>query len=235
MQISFIGVVAFAGVLTAFAAALFGQLSDPVAKTFHVSDQGLGEALAVTRTGALVALFAATLADRIGRRRVLLGAVLGVCLASGVSAVAPNFAVFTAAQTFARACVNAAVVVGGIAVVEEAPEGARAFAVSMLALASGAGYAFSVVLLPVADISPGAWRIAFGIAALSALLVPMIARRLEETRRFEAIAARTSQRGRVREVVDAAYGRRLALLGAIGFLSNVFSAPSAPAHEPLPP
>ncbi len=227
VQISFIAVVSFAGVLTAFAAALFGQLSDPVAKTFHVSDQGLGEALAVTRTGALVALFAATLADRIGRRRVLLGAVLGVCLASGVSAVAPNFAVFTAAQTFARACVNAAVVVGGIAVVEEAPEGARAFAVAMLALASGAGYAFSVVLLPVADISPDAWRVAFGIAALSALLVPMIARRLDETRRFEAVAARSAARGRVREVVDAAYGRRLALLGAIGFLSNVFSAPSA--------
>ena len=200
-QTNLIAAVSFAGVVTAFGAALFGQLSDPVAKTFDISDQGLGAALAVTRSGAVVALFAATFADRVGRRRVLLAAIIGVCIASGVSAVAPTFEIFTAAQTFGRACVNAAVVVGGIAVVEEAPEGARAFAVSMLALASGAGYAFSVVLLPIADIGPDAWRIAFGVAAMSVLLVPVIARRLAETSRFEALAARTRERGNIREVM----------------------------------
>jgi MFS family permease len=226
-QTNLIAVVAFAGVVTAFAAALFGQLGDPVAKSFHISNQGLGESLAVTRVGALIALFAAGLADRVGRRRILLVSVLGVCLASGLSAVAPTIEIFTVAQTLVRAFVNAAVVVGGIAVVEEAPEGARAFAVSMLALASGAGYAFSVVLLPIADIGPDAWRVAFGVAALGAFLVPVIGRRLAETRRFEQVAARTSERGRFREVVDAAYGRRLALLAGVGFLSNVFSAPSA--------
>jgi MFS family permease len=226
-QTTLIAAVSFAGVLTAFAAALFGQLGDPVAKTFHISNAGLGESLAITRGGALIALVAAGLADRVGRRRILLGSVLGVCLASGLSAVAPTFAVFTFAQTLVRACVNAAVVVGGIAVVEEAPEGARAYAVSMLALASGAGYALSVVLLPIADIGPDAWRVAFGVAALAAFLVPVIGRRLEETRRFEQIAARGRERGRVREVVDAAYGRRLALLAGVGFLANVFSAPSA--------
>jgi MFS family permease len=226
-QTNLIAVVSFAGVLTAFAAALFGQLGDPVAKTFHISNQGLGESLAITRAGALIALFAAGLADRVGRRRILLGAVLGVCLASGLSAVAPTFAIFTFAQTLVRACVNAAVVVGGIAVVEEAPEGARAFAVSMLALASGAGYAFSVILLPIADVGPDAWRVAFGIAALGAFLVPVIGRRLTETRRFTRVAERTSERGRFREIFDASYGRRLALLAGVGFLSNVFSAPSA--------
>jgi MFS family permease len=226
-QTNLIAVVAFAGVVTAFAAALFGQLGDPVAKTFDISNQGLGESLAVTRAGALIALLAAGLADRVGRRRILLASVLGVCLASGLSAVAPTIEVFTVAQTLVRAFVNAAVIVGGIAVVEEAPEGARAFAVSMLALASGAGYAFSVVLLPIADVGPDAWRVAFGVAALGAFLVPMIGRRLAETRRFEQVAARTNERGRFREVVDAAYGRRLALLAGVGFLANVFSAPSA--------
>lgn len=226
-QVELIAAVAFAGVVTAFCAALFGQFGDPVAKTFHASDAGLGRSLAVTRLGALVALLAATMADRVGRRRILLGAVVGACICTGLSAIAPSFLLFTATQTLVRACVNTAVVVGGIAVVEEAPEGARAFAVSMLALASGAGYAFSVVLLPIADIGPSAWRVAFGVGAVAVLLVRPIARRLEETRRFEALAARTEQRGRVAEVVDRAHRRRLVLLGAVGFLSNVFSAPSA--------
>ena len=85
-QSQLIATVAFAGAITAFAAALFGQLSDPVAKTFHASNGELGGALAITRLGALIALVAAGLADRLGRRRILLGAVLGVCIASGLSA-----------------------------------------------------------------------------------------------------------------------------------------------------
>lgn len=226
-QASLIATVAFAGALTAFAAALFGQFADPIAKSFHESDAGLANSFAITRVGAVLALVAATLADRYGRRRILLGALVGLCIASAVSAVAPSFVVFTAAQALVRSCVNAAVIVGGIAVVEEAPEGARAFAVSMLALASGAGYALSVILLPFADLGRNSWRVAFAVSALTILVIPAIARQLKETSRFQALAQRTSERGRFREVFDRAYGRRLALLAAIGFLSNVFSAPSA--------
>ena len=226
-QGALISTVAFGGAVTAFAAALFGQLGDPIAKTFHESNRGLASALAITRSGALIALVAASLADRFGRRRILLGALIGLCVASAVSAVAPSFVIFTAAQSFVRACVNTALIVGGIAVVEEAPEGARAFAVAMLALASGAGYGLSVVLLPLADLGHEAWRVAFGVSALTIFVVPSIARHLKETTRFQTLAARTTERGRFREVVDRAYGRRLALLAAVGFLSNVFSAPSA--------
>ena len=52
---------------------------------------------------------------------------------------------FTGAQLCTRALVNAALVVASIAAVEEAPEGARAYAFSMFALALGLGFAASVV------------------------------------------------------------------------------------------
>ncbi len=226
-QASLIATVAFAGALTAFAAALFGQFGDPIAKSFNESSGSLANAFAITRVGAVVALVAAALADRVGRRRILLGALVGLAVASAISAVAPSFAVLVAAQSVVRACVNTALIVGGIAVVEEAPEGGRAFAVSMLALASGAGYALSVILLPIADLGRESWRIAFGVSALGILLVPSIARRLKETTRFRALAGRTGKRNRFREIFDEAYGRRLILLAAVGFLSNIFSAPSA--------
>ena len=82
-QSQLIATVAFAGAITAFAAALFGQLSDPVAKTFHASNGELGGALAVTRLGALIALVAAGLADRVGRRRILLGRCSGCASPAG--------------------------------------------------------------------------------------------------------------------------------------------------------
>jgi MFS family permease len=226
-QATLIATVSFACALASFAGALFGQNADSIARTYDISNNGLGESLAVTRFGALVALLAAALADRVGRRRIVLGSVATVCLANALSAVAPTVETFTAAQLLLRAGINAAIVVGGIAVVEEAPEGARAFAVAMLGLASGAGYACSVILLPLADLGDESWRIAFGVSAASLILLPVIARNLRETARYAEIAARSRARGRVNEVVDPAYRWRFALLAGVGFLSNVFSAPSA--------
>jgi AAHS family 4-hydroxybenzoate transporter-like MFS transporter len=226
-QAGLIAAVALAAVLAGFGSALFGQNTSPISDSFHVSDADLGIALAVTRFGVLASLIATALADRRGRRIVLLWSLAALCAANLVSAVSPDIQIFTAAQLVVRASVNAVLVVGGIAVVEEAPEGARAFAVAMLGLAGGAGFALSVVLLPAADIGPEAWRIAFGVSALTALLLPMLARSLPETHRYESLAARSRERGRFREVVDRTYRRRFWLLAAVGFLTNVFSAPSA--------
>jgi MFS family permease len=226
-QASLIATVALTVIVASFGAALFGQNLDPLADTFGVSNRDLGDALAITRVGTLFALVATALADRRGRRIVLLVSVAAVCAGNLVSALAPSIEVFTGAQLFVRAAVNSVIVVGGIAVVEEAPEGARAFSVAMLGLAGGAGFALSVVILPLADAGPDAWRIAFLVSAASAVLIPLTARHLRETSRYEVLARRTARRGRVREVVDRSYRRRFVLLAAVGFLGNVFSAPSA--------
>ena len=97
----------------------------------------------------------------------------------------------------------------------------------MFALALGAGFALSVVLLPLADLGDYGWRISFVVSAALVLLVPVIARNLEETRRYAERRARARPPGRVREVVDAAYGNRFLLLGLAAFLTNIFSAPSS--------
>ncbi|MGZ8762339.1 MAG: MFS transporter, partial [Acidimicrobiia bacterium] len=167
------------------------------------------------------------LADRQGRRKLLAISFAGVCIFNAVTAIAPNLIVFTGAQLLVRAFVNSTIVVAGIAVIEEAPENARAFAATTFALASGAGYALSVLLLPLADLGPDAWRIAFALSGMTLLFLPRLLRRLPETRRYAAIAATNAKRGRFREVIDRSYGPRFALLAAAAFLASVFSAPSA--------
>lgn len=226
-QGALIASVALLATLASFGSSLFGQNVDPIAKSFGVSNSDLGVSLAITRAGVLFALIATALADRRGRRIVLLWAVAGVCIGNLISAVSPNIEVFTGAQLIVRASVNAVLVVGGIAVVEEAPEGARAFAVAMLGLASGAGFALSVILLPAADLGTEAWRAAFAASALTIVLLPVLARNLTETRRYQQLTQRTETRGRMQEVVDRSYRKRFLLLAAVGFLTNVFSAPSA--------
>lgn len=225
--ISLLATVAAIAALANFGGALFGQTADSVTDTFGASTKGLGVALAVSRGGVLVSLVASALADRQGRRRLLLICFAGVCVTNAISAVAPGFVVFTGAQVLTRAFANASFVVAAIAAVEEAPEGARAYAISMLALAYGAGFAIAVVLLPISDLGEQSWRIAFAISALSILLLPRLARSLRETGRYTDVARRTARRGRIREVFERAYGYRFLLLALAAFLTNFFSAPSA--------
>ncbi|MET1003223.1 MAG: MFS transporter [Acidimicrobiia bacterium] len=214
--------------VVSFASALFGQLADPIGETFGVSDAKLSVALALTRAGAIVAIFATALADRRGRRRAILLGVVGSAVACGISAVAPTIEIFTVAQMLQRACVNTTLIVAGIAVIEEAPEGARAYSASMLALAGGFGFSFAVVALPFADIGDYGWRIPYVAGALTVFFAARIARNLAETTRYTQIAVRTEiSRGRLKELLDPRYGRRFALLAIIGFLANVFNAPSS--------
>lgn len=226
-QIQLIAGAAAIATLATFGAALFGQNSDAIAKSFHASDANLGFALAITRVGVIVSLIAASLADRRGRRVVLAASFAGICLANAGSALAPNFTVFTITQTLVRAFVNVVVVVAAIAVIEDAPERSRAYAAMMLGIAAGAGAGLSVILLPIADLGPNTWRVAFTISAASIVLLPMLWRSLPESGRYAAIAARTPRRGRVKEIFAGPYRRRFGLLAAAAFLTNIFSAPSS--------
>ncbi|MFI5372468.1 MAG: MFS transporter, partial [Candidatus Eisenbacteria bacterium] len=220
--------LAAVALLANFSGGLLSQNVDAVTSAFGRSDQALGVALAVARAGVLVSLVAIALADRLGRRRLILVTLVGACAANLVAAAAPTFEVFTGAQLFTRALVNSALIVAGIAAVEDAPEGARAFATGMFALALGAGIGLTVVLLPLADLGDYGWRISFALSAAAVIMVPVIARHLKETTRYEGIVDRpVSERGRVREVLDRAYRARFVLLGLAAFLTNLFSAPSS--------
>jgi MFS family permease len=211
-----------------FGAALFSQFSDQISHTYGASNADLTVALTITRVGALFALIPTALADRRGRRLSILIGVVGSAVACLLSAAAPTLAWFTVAQTLQRALLYSTATVAAIAVIEEAPEGARAYSASMLALAGGLGFSLSVVTLPFGDLGGNGWRIPFVLGAASVILIRPIMRLLQETTRYTAIAARKEiRRGRLREIFDARYGRRFVLLAIIAFLTNIFSAPSS--------
>jgi MFS family permease len=226
-QATFIATASAATAIVSFAAALFGQLTSPISDTFGASDATIGLAFALTRLGALFALFAIAIADRRGRRRSILIGVVGSAVVCTVSALSPNLIAFTTAQVLQRGFVGTTATVAFLAVVEEAPEGARAYAASMLALAGGFGFSFSVVTLPLGDVASWGWRIPFALGGATILLTPAIARRLGETARYTALAARTDiVRGRARDVFRR-HRHRFLLLALVAFLTSSFSGPSS--------
>jgi len=226
-QSTFIATASVAVAVVTYAAALFGQLSSPISRSFHASDATIGVALALTRLGALFALFAIAIADRRGRRTSILVGVVGSAVVCALSAIAPNLSSFTAAQVLQRGLVGTTGTVAFLAVVEEAPEGARAYAASMLALASGFGFSAAVVALPLGDAASWGWRIPFALGGATVFLAPSVARHLRETARYTALVARTDVvRGRARDVFER-HRRRFVLLAVVTLLTSMFSAPSS--------
>ncbi|MCB0974164.1 MAG: MFS transporter [Actinobacteria bacterium] len=209
-----------------YGGSLLTQNLDLIGDTFDATDGQLGVSLAVVRGGILISLVAAALADRQGRRRMLLVALLGVGLASLATVAAPNLAVLTACQTITRAFVNVAVAVGAISVVEEAPERGRAASIALFGLATSAGFAASVLMLPLVG-SGEKWRLSYLLAAGMLVLVPHFARVLQESRRFEEIRAAPSVKRGLSHLLTKEYRSRLLILAAVAALGNVLAAPAA--------
>jgi len=226
-QAILLATAAAATAIAVYGGALFGQFADYIAKSFGTSNASLGNALAVTRVGVLLSLVATALADRRGRRLLVIASVVGVCVTNVVAAVAPDLWVFTGAQVLTRGFVNSTAVVAAITVVEEAPEGARAFSTAMLGLAGGFGFGAAVLLLKVGDLGSWGWRVPYVLSGLCLLLVPKLARHLVESRRYRSLETTAISRGRVREVLSRPFAPRFVVLGLVAFLTNVFSAPSA--------
>ena len=226
-QVTIVATISFLLAVVEYGGALLTQTVDHVAKTYDATNAQLGVVTAVTRVGTLIALVGGVLADRIGRRQLMLWSLAIASISTALSAAAPNLIAFGAAQVVVRGAVNLAFAVAFIAAIEEAPEASRTYTIAIVGIASGLGFVLGVVLLPFADIHPQAWRGLYALGGLGLLFLPGIARRLTETRRYEALAARDAPRGRVSEVVDRTYGRRFALLCITGFLLNVFFAPES--------
>ena len=190
--------------------------------TFAADEFGAGKgaqgiALAVVRADVAVALVLVSLADRRGRRRVLLLSSTVGCVLTATGALAPSLAFLAASQVATRGFVTAAAIVLTVAAAEEMPKGSRAYAVSLLAMTAALGAGLCVMLLRLADVA-GGWRLLFAFALLGLPAVRSVATRLSESRRFEAPHEKAGLAG---------HGRRFWLLAGSAFLFNLFFAPAS--------
>lgn len=231
-------------VVTGYLGTLLTQTNTFFREDFGVSEATIGWLLGLVRVGALLALGVVALADRRGRRRVLIVASVLGCVVTAVGAFAPNVVWLGASQTVARSFSMAMAILAAIVAVEETPARSRAFAVSVLALTAGLGVGVAVMLLPVAGLAEGAWRVLFLIPLLVLPGIAAVARKLPETRRFDltqqVLAAPPPARGlepadpaATRPAADERGSRwgthagRLALLALSALLLEAFVSPAA--------
>lgn len=178
-----------------FGAVTASEAADQVG----LSATTLGIGLALVRLAGAGSLVGSSLADRFGRRPVMLWAVALGMVSTGIAAVMPGWWAFVAVVAVARpllSTTNALTVVIGA---EESSSSERPLALAFVGAAYGLGTgAVPLLRAVVTDID---WRLVLGIAAVPVLLVPLVARMVREpavaSELVEASAARRQRLGSV--------------------------------------
>jgi MFS family permease len=216
-QVVVIGLLAAASMSSAFVNTLFTQTVKFAADDFGVGSAGVGVAGSVVRAGIVLALPFAVLADRIGRRRVVSVVAWAAPVTTALGAFAPTFPVLVVTQAIGRPLGLALDFLIAVVAAEEMPRNSRAYAVSVLAMASGLGAGLAVAALPLADLGESAWRYIYLVTLVWLVVAVDVSRRLPETVRFE----------RPHRMAPRIHRGRFAALAVVAMAGNLYVAPAS--------
>jgi MFS family permease len=206
----------------------FGQSQASASLPFTRVGLGLTEGemslmLGIARLAAFAALPIGWLGDHRGRRRPFLWAMTLIIIGgagAGLTFEAWQFGLLHSILRTGTAAVS------GLAVVilaEKASVPIRAYAISFYGAAVSLGSGVALMVLPLAEGSPQAWRTPHLLTGVGVLLLPFLIRNVPETDVYEEEYAE----GHWRELIRGPWAERFWKVVTIGFLAAAFGAVGA--------
>jgi MFS family permease len=205
----------------------FGQAGhgDTLAEQAGLSGTALGIGLAVMRLASLGGLPIAALADRFGRRQMLL-VTTGVGLVlTAVAAASPGYWWFVIIFACGRPLLAAANQLAQVAAAEQTASRDRAKAVALIAAGYGTGAGTIAIGHSLASRLLG-FRGVFLVALIPLLLLPLLRRWMEEPGRYEVAHVAATHPVPVFGAVGRAYRARLAVVAGLAFAVAVVTGPA---------
>jgi MFS family permease len=190
--------------------------------TFHVRLATIGLANIPIGAGQFVAFFAIRLADRIGRRPLLLVSLFGYAAFTGCTAASQSVWMFALFQFFSQVFAGTEYALAVIVVLEEFPSASRGRALGSLLVAQAVSVVGAAGLLGAGLLhTPLGWRSFYLIGIVPALVIGFARRYMKETATFTAARGHLRQREPVRAVFEPPWRRRVLGLGVATFLVKV--------------
>jgi MFS family permease len=205
---------------SAFINTLFTQTVAFAADEFNISTGGQGVGASVVRLGIVLCIPLVALADKRGRRPIMVATAWAAPLICALGALAPNFSFLVATQSIGRPLGLTLDILIAVVAVEEMPRNSRAYATGVLAVLSGAGAGVAVAALPVADLGVSSWRFIYAISLIWLVVAFALTKWLPESQRFEKAHAQHT----FRQHIDSALRRTLLRICSVVFLTNIFIA-----------
>lgn len=181
--------LAAAGFFEQYDTALLTLAAPDISDGLGVSIATFGIGVAIIRLGALGGVPVLRLADRLGRRVLLLISLAAFTVLTGLTALAWSLAAFVVLQTLARVFLATEHNLASLVIAEEVRADRRGAALSLLGWIATVGPGAVAVLILVVDRTPLGWRIFYVFALVPLAIVAWLRRRLRETRAFEVAAA----------------------------------------------
>ncbi|MFK4100530.1 MFS transporter [Streptomyces sp. NPDC019531] len=183
-------------------------------KTFGLTPDTAGDLGSYATFGMLVgALTAGTIADRVGRKKLMVGCVILFSLASGLCAISGSVEVFGLGRTLAGVGLGGLLPTAISMVSDYAPRGRGALIIGLLMTAHHAGGILSAYVAKWL-IDPVGWRAAFWVCVLPLLFAPVLAKFLPESLSFLVAKGRSTEAAALAERYDvelpAAAGKKTA-------------------------
>ena len=205
----------------------FGQVGTGTTLVAQVGMSGtaLGVGLAIMRLASLGGLPVIGLADRFGRRRLLLATVGAGLAMTALAAASPSYWWFVAIFACGRPVLAATNGLAQVTAAEQTASADRAKAVAFVAAGYGAGAGVVAITDSLAAGTLG-FRGVFVLALIPLALLPLLRRWISEPDRFTVAAAGPEPRVPVLDAVAAPFRRRLAVIVVLGFAVSVITGPA---------
>lgn len=221
-QWGLLGLLALAEFFEQYDVSLMGLALKQIQAGLEIPEQQIGGVTAVVRLGSLVAFALSVLADRIGRRRLLLVTILGFTVCTFGTAFAQDARQFMALQFAARVFITAETLLAVVVLAEELHARDRGWGIGMLGALGSIGHGASAAVFAAVDVVPYGWRSLYLVGVVPLLFLAWFRRRLPETRRFEQQRAERDGEGLLgglRPILHLArmYPRRVAVLATALF------------------
>ncbi len=205
--------------------AILALLLADIQSTFAVSEATLGIIRIPIELGLAAAFFVARLADRVGRKPMLLWSVVGYTAFTAATAFSWDIWSFAFFQFASRIFLGAEYAVAVTMIVEEFPAHRRGRALGVLLAFAACGTIVVGLLLGLGlQDGPLEWRAFYLVGVLPLLLTTVLRRKMKETRRFE-MARETGDvvgdRTPFLEVWRSAYRRNLVVVGLFHMLRSI--------------
>jgi len=148
-QWAVLGLVSLASLFDQYDRSLIAMALPQIQAGLGISEGQVGLLASIVQLGSLPALFITLWADRIGRRRALLGTVLAYTALTGASALAPDPRSFIALQFFARVFGTAEMLLAVVVISEEFDPESRGWGIGAFFAIQSCGVGLAAILLPI--------------------------------------------------------------------------------------